>query len=320
PVMVSERYSIHTVLDRKTAWVYFAVAMLLSLILLFSFSCRAYAKSPYPDGMDVFDATVWIMDDTPFVFKDESLKPGTLTAGTTVKIVAERGDDFYVRAGNYTGFVPKDVCMINLPDVMQDEMEYDITNSYSSIFKIHGEDIEGVTGEVFYPDVKLENGEFLVPLLFPVAEKLYEAEAYALSQGSTIKVYDAYRPHDVTKELYEKTLEFIGKNPEYKSYVTEGGYNLGAFLANTASNHNYGVAVDITLVDMETGEELEMQTDMHELSPLAVTSKNTYSADMLKTWMETHGFTGIVSEWWHFEIKGMKKKYATFQVKPYEDR
>ena len=76
----------------------------------------------------------------------------------------------------------------------------------------------------------------------------------------------------------------------------------------------------VHVVDMETGEELEMQTDMHELSPLAVTSKNTYSADMLKTWMETHGFTGIVSEWWHFEIKGMKKKYATFQVKPYEGR
>ena len=62
-----------------------------------------------------------------------------------------------------------------------------------------------------------------------------------------------------------------------------------------------------------------MQRPMHELSPLAATKNNTYMADMLATWMKGYGFTGIVSEWWHFEMKGMRKTYADFQANPYEE-
>ena len=269
--------------------------------------------------MDAFDATIWPVQDTPFQFDGKGLKAGTLAAGTPGKVIAEKGDSFYVRVGEKKGFVKKNVCMINLPDVMQKEMQYDITNSYDSIFKIHGKSIKGITGETFYPYVKLEDGRFLVPLLYPVALKLYEAEDYALDHGCTFKIYDAYRPNTVTKQLYAQTDEVLTENEELKGYVTEGGNKLGNFLANGVSNHNYGVAVDLTLVDMGTGEELEMQTAMHELSPLASPRNNTYDADMLAEWMGQFGFSGINTEWWHFEIKSLRQKYASFQAQPYAE-
>lgn len=146
--------------------------------------------------------------------------------------------------------------------------------------------------------------------------------------GSDDTADDGDAPYGSTgnrEAAYEQVWSFCNDKDweglaRYKAFVTEGGYRLSAFLARDASNHNYGVAVDIALVDMETGEEVEMQTPMHELSPLAATKNNTYMADMLATWMKSYGFTGIVSEWWHFEMKGMKKTYASFQVSPYEEK
>lgn len=274
----------------------------------------------YYPVIDVFDATVWPIQDTPFIFAKDGLADGVLAAGTPAKIVAEQGEYFYVRVGDSMGFVLKSVCMINLPDIMQEEVKYNITNAYSSIFRIHRSRIKGVTGEAFYPYVKTGRNEFLVPLLYPVALKLYEAENTLLERGYTFKIYDAYRPNSVTKDIYSRTEEFIEERPVYKKFITDGGYNLHSFLARGASNHNYGVALDLTLINLNTDKEVVMQTAMHELSPLAATSNNTGNANMLAKWMKEFGFTGISSEWWHFEIRSCRLNHASFQVRPYEER
>ena len=95
--------------------------------------------------LDLFDAQIWPVEDTPFQFKGSDLKAGTFAAGTPARIVAERDDEFYIRAGDKLGFVSRDACLINLPDVMQRELQYDITNSYSSKYKLDGRRIPGVT-------------------------------------------------------------------------------------------------------------------------------------------------------------------------------
>ncbi len=83
--------------------------------------------------------------------------------------------------------------------------------------------------------------------------------------------------------------------------VGDSGYGLSYFLAKSRSKHNSGVALDLTLEDAETGEELQMQTSIHDLSHYAITSKNNANANLLASIMTEAGFGTLVSEWWHFQ-------------------
>lgn len=273
------------------------------------------------EKMRVRGATIWPVTDIK-MNNAAGKEIEIIKAGTPLKVLTYANGIFKIYDGEKTGFVDSNVCMINLPDIMQEEMQYDITNSYYSIYKIHGERIEGVTGEVLYPYVEIDIDEYLVPLLFPVAVHLYEAQEIAMQKGYTLKVYDAYRPYVVTKDIYAKTTEFVTDNPLYGELmiapVKGVTYKQSNFLAQSVSNHNYGVAVDITLAELETGIELEMQSPMHELSTLSVLSLNNENANLLADIMLTTGFKGINSEWWHFEIRDYRGKYAAFQAQPLE--
>lgn len=271
--------------------------------------------------LHVRGATIWPVTDVKMHnATGEELK--TIKAGTPLKVLTYANGIFKVYYDKKTGFVDSSVCMINLPDIMPEEMQYDITNSYYSIYKIHGDRIDGVTGEVLYPYVLIDEEEYLVPLLFPVAVHLYEAQKIAMERGYTLKVYDAYRPYAVTKDIYALTTEFVTANPIYAELMTEPvkgvAYKQSNFLAQSVSNHNYGVAVDITIADLKTGKELEMQSPMHELSTLSVLSLNNENANILADIMLSNGFKGLNSEWWHFEIRDYRGKYAAFQAQPLE--
>lgn len=89
--------------------------------------------------------------------------------------------------------------------------------------------------------------------------------------------------------------------PTYRQAITEGGWHIRWFLANGANQHNFGSAMDITLVDIETGEEALMQAPVHELSHLAVLDKNTEAANLMMELMTGLGYNNLRSEWWHFQ-------------------
>jgi D-alanyl-D-alanine dipeptidase len=86
------------------------------------------------------------------------------------------------------------------------------------------------------------------------------------------------------------------------------------YVANPAkgSIHNRGGAVDITLVDLQ-GAELEMGTSFdffgekaaHNYKKLSNKIKN--NRKLLKSVMESSGFSPFDSEWWHYNLKsGLK--------------
>lgn len=304
------------------------VGAVLAVAMMFMGTSEVYAKTPVKsdkvkivqekDSISVRGALVWPSQDMDLLNAQKEVIC-KISAGTPVKALAETNGYMKVYYNKKVGYLDSSLCMINLPDTMQSEMQYDITNSYSSKYKIHGDAITDVTGEVLYPYAMTEDETFLVPLLYPVAKKLYEAEADALERGYTLKIYDAYRPYEVTSYIYRKTTEFIEENPIYAEYIHEKvkgvTYNQSYFLAKSASNHNYGVALDLTLVDLKNGKELEMQSDIHELSPWSVLALNNENADLLSDIMLSHGFNGLVSEWWHFEIKEYRQSVATFQAR-----
>ena len=112
---------------------------------------------------------------------------------------------------------------------------------------------------------------------------------------------------DPTQETEAPTTEEI---LTYEKLMTDNGrYFLGNFLAKGMSNHNIGVALDLTMVD-KYGKEVEMQTAIHDLSWYSEVEANNQPAKKLRKIMLEAGFGPLTSEWWHFQDNDAKKELS----------
>ncbi|MBR1598028.1 MAG: hypothetical protein IJ661_03825 [Lachnospiraceae bacterium] len=324
-------------------------------------------------------SSVWPTQELS-IYKDSTGDDSVGTIGVLQCVTAleEKDGRFLIQTGadddSIKGYIDSNKCMINLPDYIGDLCRYDITNSYCSIYCAHTYGIPAVSGTVVkgYENVLLDDGTFLVPLLYPVAKKLVPAAEEARKQGYVIKIYDSFRPYVATRSIYDLSYEALNYVvPEYgfsritlseyrsgksagvlslsnlkkaeplteekkdedkdskkskkrkkaskakkksteakvvynentyaKVMLNDGAYNLGAFLAASGSMHNLGIAMDMTIEDIDTGEELVMQSAMHDLSYHSVQAANNDNANTLKNIMMPCGFSMITSEWWHFQ-------------------
>ena len=109
--------------------------------------------------------------------------------------------------------------------------------------------------------------------------------------GLSIKIFDAYRPYAVTEEMWEAV-----KDDRYAADPAKG------------SGHNRGIAVDLTLVNLKTGQELPMGTGFDNFSDTAHTDFSYLPAQVienrrkLQDIMEKYGFVSLDTEWWHFSL------------------
>lgn len=285
-------------------------------------------------GASVVYATVWPIQDLDiYTASDRQEIVGVAPGAKAYCVLDEKNGMFRVRYEDGFGWIDSNYCMINLPDMIGDICLYDIVNSYDSLYMAHEYEIPTVTGEVIvgYERVRTGQQEFLAPLLYPAALKLEKAAFAAMEQGYKLKIYDSFRPREATVALYDQAADlmtepvpadtYTGKElrdlPElaegeiltYEMLMTDKGrYSLSYFLAVSISRHNQGIAMDLTIVDLETGEELPMQTSMHDLSWYSELKRNNQNADTLAQIMEEAGFVGIVSEWWHFQDDEAKDK------------
>jgi D-alanyl-D-alanine dipeptidase len=122
-----------------------------------------------------------------------------------------------------------------------------------------------------------------------VAEQLCKAQTELRLRGLGLKIWDAYRPSWAHAMLWKSV-----PNPEFVAAPSGGG-----------SWHSWGVAVDVTLVDLQ-GREQPMPTDFDDFSPAASSDYRggnpTIAANvqLLRTAMKSAAFKGLRDEWWHF--------------------
>ena len=111
------------------------------------------------------------------------------------------------------------------------------------------------------------------------------------NKNLTIKIFDAYRTYSVTEEMWEAV-----KDSRYAADPSHG------------SGHNRGIAVDLTIADLQTKKELNMGTGFDNFSDtahqdfIALPAKILENRVLLKTIMEKYGFIGLHTEWWHFSL------------------
>lgn len=127
----------------------------------------------------------------------------------------------------------------------------------------------------------------------PVVKALMLVMADLKAKGLGIKIYDGYRPYAVTEKFYEKASD--------KHFVAD---------PKKGSKHNRGCALDLSLVDLKTGKELDMPTPFDSFSPRASASfedlpqQVIQNRELLKWAMQSHGFKVLGNEWWHFDFTG----------------
>jgi D-alanyl-D-alanine dipeptidase len=113
-------------------------------------------------------------------------------------------------------------------------------------------------------------------------------------QGLGVKVFDGYRPVRATLAMVDWTQRV--KRPD----LLADGY------IASRSRHNLGLAIDLTLIDLATGRELEMGTPFDTFSAAAHTANASGVAaenrQRLKSAMEREGFVNYDQEWWHFSF------------------
>ncbi len=241
-------------------------------------------------------------------------------AGQALCVLEESGEYFKVLYNDHIGFVESSFCLINLPEYIGDLCEYNITSSVHSMSSVHGYNIPGITGNVIrgYENVYLGNDEYLVPYLYPCTKSFCMAINTAARDGYRFRIYDAFRPNEATRYYYDIAESVIDRpigNSETKSGITlrdimtdNGKYRLSSFLAASVSAHNMGIALDLTLIDVNTNEELTMQTYIHDLSAHAAIVQNNDNARLLAGYMKEAGYSDLFSEWWHFQDDETKEK------------
>jgi D-alanyl-D-alanine dipeptidase len=120
------------------------------------------------------------------------------------------------------------------------------------------------------------------------------ASAALARKGYRIEVWDAYRPVRATDAMVAWTQRVHRTDLLRDGYIAE------------RSRHNLGLAIDCTLLNVATGQELDMGTPFDTFSPAA----HTYSATgaqlanrlILRDAMSAAGFVPYDDEWWHFAV------------------
>ncbi|MEL7038338.1 MAG: M15 family metallopeptidase [Cyanobacteria bacterium J06592_8] len=135
-----------------------------------------------------------------------------------------------------------------------------------------------------------------------VAQSLSKVQENLEKMGLGLKVFDCYRPWSVSQKMWE-----ILPDSRYVANPQRG------------SRHNRGAAVDLTLVDLRTGNELEMPTDFDDFTEKAARDYTGNSpqvrrnSNLLEFKMKQYGFTSLITEWWHFDAADWEK-YALLNV------
>ncbi|MFT5723134.1 MAG: D-alanyl-D-alanine dipeptidase [Bacteroidia bacterium] len=180
-----------------------------------------------------------------------------------------------------------------------------------------------------------------VQLLNPIicVRLKYSTDTNFLSQNIYGNLQKAYLEENTAKKLAIAQIRLSKTHPALRLLIWDAArpvscqqkmwdalempsYEKGRYVSNPKNHslHNYGCAVDVTLID-SFGEKLDMGTGFDQFDSLAeprheqylvvnkrLTIEQISNRVILRNTMRNAGFSGIQSEWWHFN--GCSRSFA----------
>lgn len=127
------------------------------------------------------------------------------------------------------------------------------------------------------------------------AEALARVQSRLRKQGLSLLVFDGYRPVRATMAMVR-----WANRTGHQDLLTDG------YIARR-SRHNLGLAVDLTLVETESGSTVDMGTPFDTFSQSAHTANAEghvlANRRTLVRAMQAEGFRNYEKEWWHFSLE-----------------
>lgn len=141
------------------------------------------------------------------------------------------------------------------------------------------------------------------------AEALKVASDELQAQGYVLKIYDAYRPQGAVDHFVrwaQDEDDIINKAYFYPDIDKERLFPEGYIMER--SGHSRGSTVDLTIIDKQTGKEVDMGSPFDFFGPIShhgtdlITEEQTDNRLILKNAMEKAGFKPYDEEWWHYTL------------------
>ena len=129
-------------------------------------------------------------------------------------------------------------------------------------------------------------------------------------QGYRLKIFDAYRPANAVKHFVMWGIEDLDQRMKpyfYPDLEKQELFKKG-YIASKSS-HSRGSTIDLTLLDMKTGKELDMGSPFDFFSEMShpdyrgITDEQYANRMLLRELMVSNGFKPIDCEWWHFTLE-----------------
>ena len=220
------------------------------------------------------------------------------------------------------------LCCIALASCKQERIqpatEHEV-GAFVAVSDVVPEAIQEIRYHSCYNFVGTRVDGYLMPIAIltrPAADSLRAVSQDLLAQGYTLKIYDAYRPQRAVDHFvrWAEDIADTAMKPYFypnvdKSLLFEQGY------IDKKSGHSHGSTVDLTIVNMATGKEVDMGGVFDWFGPEShpscggnpetmeyrpndtITATQFANRMILRAAMLRHGFRPIDTEWWHFVLR-----------------
>lgn len=141
------------------------------------------------------------------------------------------------------------------------------------------------------------------------AEALHLAQSELQGRDLSLLVFDAYRPQIAVDHFVDWSLQpedTLMKAEFYPDFAKPELFEKG-YIARESS-HTTGYTVDLTLVDLQTGLELDMGSPFDFFGPIShhgsdeLTLEQVTNRQLLRSTLERYGFSAYENEWWHYRF------------------
>ena len=187
----------------------------------------------------------------------------------------------------------------------------------SSDFVLLSDYVPGIVQEIRYYSTynfvgdRIDGYEEPVAILSKEAARALKGVANeANAMGYRLKIFDAYRPARAVRYFVFWGIEDLDlrMKPFFYPQLEKQVLFQRGYIAKESS-HSRGSTVDLTLLDMGTGKEVDMGSPFDLFDPIShpdcreVTDEQYDNRMLLQNLMVRAGFEPIDCEWWHFTLK-----------------
>jgi len=152
---------------------------------------------------------------------------------------------------------------------------------------------------------------------------LKKAQDALKRQNRSLKIYDAYRPQRAVNHFskWAKNVNDTLMKKQFYPNVDKRNLFKEGYIASR-SRHSSGSTLDLTIVDLKTGKELDMGTPYDYFGKASwllhedLTEEQKSNRMLLHNIMTKNGFRHYPQEWWHFTLRSepFKDQYFDFPV------